>query len=370
MKKIGLILLLLLVSISQGASQVIVYVDPDATGAANGTSFADAYTGLGAALDAEEKNISVDSGSDEQYTFQCRSSGGSDDTSVTFSKSWTSRVANYVEVIGMDFPGNGIYDDSKYVIKATDATVLNLSENFVRFVNIQFELTVVADASANMIFIGTQSASNLIRFDSCIFKGICAGTGAGRGVRADNINIDLRIFNTTIYGFVSGADADFIGLYIDAVSTSGIYNNTIYGCGIGIKRDAGSVTAKNNIVGNNNDDFSGTISIDYCLSDDGDGTNEQGPKSGTWSAELTDANNGDFRLVTDANSIGNGVDDPGSGLYSDDIIGSTRVSTWAIGAFEWSGGPNVQGTIISQHHEHDFTNEIHCILNPGKGMAA
>jgi hypothetical protein len=43
--------------------------------------------------------------------------------------------------------------------------------------------------------------------------------------------------------------------------------------------------------------------------------------------------------------VGEGTDNPGSGLYSDDIIGTARSSPWDIGAFEYTSGagfsPNV-----------------------------
>ena len=103
------------------------------------------------------------------------------------------------------------------------------------------------------------------------------------------------------------------------------------------------MTATNCVAGNCTDDFNGTITIANCCSDDGDGANPQGPLGADWDNEFTDKDNGAFSLLVGGNCVGNGTDDPGSGLYSDDIIGTVRTSTWDIGAFEY-GAPAATGT--------------------------
>ena len=105
-------------------------------------------------------------------------------------------------------------------------------------------------------------------------------------------------------------------------------------------RANGNFYAYNCIVFNNSDDFKGTITIDHCASDDLDGTNPVDISPGAteaddWEACFTDYANGDFSLKSDSVCVGAGVDDPGSGLYSDDILGNTRTSPWDIGAFEY-----------------------------------
>ena len=77
--------------------------------------------------------------------------------------------------------------------------------------------------------------------------------------------------------------------------------------------------------------------IDYCASDDNDGTNnvdETGGVGDTWVDSIPDFATNDFTLV-DKHLNGVGTDDPGSGLYSDDIAGTERSSTWDVGAFEY-----------------------------------
>ena len=53
-----------------------------------------------------------------------------------------------------------------------------------------------------------------------------------------------------------------------------------------------------------------------------------------WTKELTDPDNGDFHLVAGGNCIGNGLVDPGIGLYSDDITETSRTTPWSIGPYQ------------------------------------
>lgn len=53
-----------------------------------------------------------------------------------------------------------------------------------------------------------------------------------------------------------------------------------------------------------------------------------------WTKDFTDPDNGDFRPVAEANIIGNGLNDPGVGLFSTDIIEEEYVTdSWNIGAY-------------------------------------
>ena len=138
-----------------------------------------------------------------------------------------------------------------------------------------------------------------------------------------------------------------MGIIISSRSTVKINHCTVYGNTTGIKRLAGTVDLDSCIIGNNEDDYSGTInSIDHSCDDDDGGTNNQDPLNGDWTQELTDPDNGDrtladFTLQAGANSIENGADDPfGDGFGDPDIAGTSRTSTWDIGAFELVAAPS------------------------------
>jgi hypothetical protein len=126
------------------------------------------------------------------------------------------------------------------------------------------------------------------------------------------------------------------------------------GASDGMEFDAGTHTIINCAVFNNADDFDtagATVTIDHCASDDGDGTNDVAESGGgaTWTGDFVDAANGDFTLKSTSGLVGTGTDNPGSGLYSDDIDSVARTSTWDIGADEYvaAGGSIVP---LAMHH--------------------
>lgn len=335
-----ILLILLLCSVSYGA-QVIRYVDPDAAGGGTGLDWTNAYTSLSAWNAAEGSDLVTDG---DYHTVYCRSSSGTDDTTPFTLTGWTTGAANYIEIIGSDFPVDGVWDDTKYVLNNNDSAtnMISLREDYVRFQNIQIKVIETSTNERNGIKIELINESSEIRFDSFILKGLCSGTGSSRALYINDSDIVIKIYNTLIYGFISGSDTGFRA--IDGyTSTCEIYNVTIYNCYYGLNRSSGTWTATNCAVGNCNDDFSGAITINYCCSDDGNGNNPQGPLDGNWDNEFVTPGS-DFDLESGGNCVGNGDDNPGAGLYSDDIIGTARSSTWDIGAFEYvSGAPPAGG---------------------------
>ena len=127
--------------------------------------------------------------------------------------------------------------------------------------------------------------------------------------------------------------------------------------GDGVERDSGTITVTNCAIFNNADDIDAAASVTDAnnATDDNEGANPQDLNengAGEWTAAFTDYTTYDFTVKdTDSLLYNNGTADPGSGLYSDDIIGTSRPqsTSWDIGAFELIvGAPPAGGiTVLS-----------------------
>ena len=332
------------------AAQIIRYVDPDATGAANGTTWTDAYTSLSAWEAAEQTDLDT---ANNYMTCYCRSSAGTDDTTVAEIIGWITSATDYIEIIGADFPANGVYDDIKYVLKVTNSANLGITEDHVRIHKLQIAPQKTTTATTKGITILNQVAGNSILIDSCIIKGTTSSIGSFWGISIEDTDDVVDIINTVVSGFNAAADTGNRGISLNTGTTVNIYNCTVSDCQTGIRTIiAGTETVKNCAVFDNEDDFAGTFTtIDYCASDDGDGTNAENftAEATDWNAVFTNYASGDFSLknyTTSPCCVGQGTDNPGSGLYSDDIIDAARSSTWDIGAFEYVAAGGAPPQII------------------------
>ena len=314
------------------------YVDPDATGGGTGVDWTNAYTSLNAWEAAEQTNLVSDGDSHIVY---CRSSSGGDDTVGCLIDGWTTGSGNTITIEGADFPSDGVLDATKYLLNTTNATCINNDEDYVTVRKIQGKLTT-SSAYRYVLDFRSSNSSGRWLIEKCICKVISTVSVDGfvYGMMLDNSgdNIDIDVINCTVEGAVYGAESHHMGIRMWRVTDGAIFNCTVYNCYIGINCDDMGGTLKNCAIGNCTVDFGGNAAswADYCCSDDGLGTNPQGPLSGSWANEFTNVAGDDFSLVSGGNCIGNGTDDPSSGLYSDDIVGVTRNSSWDIGAFEYT----------------------------------
>lgn len=312
---------------------IVRYVDPDAVGEGDGETWVNAYTSLAAAEAAEQQDLTAGDGN--MMHFYCKSSSGGDDTTAVIFGGWTTDAIDYIIVHEDGTDGgdgacddvNGQWDASKYLIDVSDNCIVTY-EN-LRIIGLQLD----TDAGAKSFFTENydEGAALALHMSYCV----CKGTAAISGVYlSGNAGSQMDVYNNVIY---SSAD-DGSGL-LCAIGTMNCYNNTVRGFWKGMYQTGGTMVVKNCAVFLNNDDFSGTIDIDNCASDDGDGDNPQTlDNTDNYANEFTDSPNGDFTIV-DAGSVCDetGLDNPGSGLYSDDIAGTARSSTWDIGAFELAG---------------------------------
>jgi len=333
----SLILCLILCSPLYATTQVVRYVDTGAAGAGTGLDWTNAYTTLTACINAEVHDLQT---ADENYTIYCRASTSVvDATAATVTTTWNCDATRYITIEGTDFPVDGIYDATKYLRYALNANGrLYVSVNKLVLRHLQFAVAATSGTATSVRVQATPVGYADITIDSCIFRVLAGATGYSDAIYTWDSTVDLTVINSIFWGVTST-----YGVLLNPVTSHSVvwYNCTAWD----LKYSIRTGVAYNCISGNNTDDFY-SITVYNSCSDDGDGSNPQGPLDGDWSKEMTDPNGGDFSLVAGGNCIGNGVDNPGAGLYSNDIIGTARSSTWDIGAFEYPAVPSAGGQVI------------------------
>lgn len=133
---------------------------------------------------------------------------------------------------------------------------------------------------------------------NCIIK---SDEKSGQGINIDGEK--WRVKNSIISKV---GTANKAGIYSECDTV--ISNCVVEGFSNGIYRSSGSCKTINCSVFNNDDDFNGTMTIDHCASDDGDGTNPVSVT--TWSQQFQNSNfvaDVDFRLDSNSELIDQGI---------------------------------------------------------------
>ena len=316
---------------------IIRYVNTASTTGGDGTT--NATTGANRAYatidewETAEKTDLVAAG--DSHVVHCE--GSVADTIGISLTEWTTGVNNDLTIqVDSGVRHNGKWDTSAYRIETTDIPI-DIQEDYVNIIGLQ------CDSQADNQCIGWAfgTSSGVLNVSNCILKKT-ASIGAddsGIGVVCHNGETKtVYYWNNIIYGFDTASNGRGIYMREDAggTLTANLYNNTVESCYSGYRTNGSpTVTITNCVAFNCTDDFVGLgMTIDYCASDDGDGTNSVTPPN--WLNVFIDYLNEDYHLkASDLDLIGAGTDDPGAGLYSDDINGNARTSVWDIGASEF-----------------------------------
>jgi hypothetical protein len=245
------------------------------------------------------------------------------DTTICTLSGWITGVNNYIKMYTPTSERHdGKWDTSAYRLIVTDDKALIIAVDYVYIDGLQIGNINLTGNSKHVLQINAIGVSNLIQISNTLIKGHGNATYLQRVINVNDTNTILEMWNCIVYN--SGTNSSSILMFIKS-STADIYNCTFCKGYFGVFYNAGTVTVENSISCDNNDDFAGGMTIDYCASDDGDGTNAQTLDStNSYEDEFTDFDNDDFSLVSGSVCEENGTNDPGSGLYDDDIIGTIR----------------------------------------------
>ena len=306
------------------------FIDTDvAGGLGDGSSLANAYATLSACEAAEQGDFDT---ANDTALWECYATSGTADSSVSTIDGSVTSATDYIQVeaSAADRANLDGLDTAKYRKDMATANGITVSDDNVRLVGLQID----GGTSGHGIALSNSAATTkVIHIDSCL---ITTASSVHDGI---NVNMfggteTVFIFNNVIY------DTGDNGIQISDANATNIYNNTFVDCGDhGIATSAGTVTLINNLFfSNTTGDVTGTITSTYCATDVA--AVSSGLDGGTGDIfEVSDpfVNFGanDFNLGSGTDPVEAGVDDPGSGLYSDDMDSTARSSTWDIGAGEF-----------------------------------
>ena len=234
---------------------------------------------------------------------------------------------------------SGVWDSNKaYMQLAESARFIECQEGFSDIQGIQLDAVNTISA---IIDIDPKLDDGTYNIDSVI------GKNANGQYQAYVCATDLKAYIVNIWNCIFDGNSGSSGKGVICNKAAPVFNmfhNTIYGVvsNQGIETsNSPAFTVINNAVFNNSDDFVGAgMTISYCASDDGDGTNEVDWDAGAtdWALVFADHANGDFSLndYTGASAvIEQGTDLSSSEGIWRDIAGNERGSTPDIGAFEF-----------------------------------
>lgn len=318
------------------ATTVTRYVNPGSSGgdgttpALSGTDAA--YASLNAWSTARARNLVT---ADEIEEVVCATSGAADTVVPVYiepSDGWVTDATRYIKIRADNTHRAGTqWDNNKYRLSSTTGgNILNISVPYTQISGLQLSHLSIGDAHDGVFVSGGNHKA-----DGLLIRGANDATYRNLAFRIDGPN--TYVWNCIVVDWLGTNSAGF-----NRFGGSGgayFYNCTAVNCSIGFSEP--------------DDDYDGIYK--NCLAS---GCSQYGFLA-DWSWSGSDSNNAssdatapgtnsrtgqtfgfvaadDYALTsTDGGARDFGVADPGSGLFSDDILGTARGASWDIGAHEY-----------------------------------
>ena len=308
----------------------------DGTTNTPGSSGTAAYATLKQALDA------IGASTSDAWTINCSGTAADTQSCTQTVLDMQTSAANYIYIKGDNTTGK--WNTSAYRMELSDTDgIYNNNASHVRIENLQIQITVTTSGVSDYSCFRLATANNNVtpvdhRYIGCIARVIAYGTDNGLGFTDSDpagTGGTCRRINCVVFG------NGYCGFNSDegtwAASNCINYNCTAHGQEFPIlgAQVCTNCLAFGNITGDGFDFSSmGAATQSHNTSGDSSATGTGSRINQT--VLCVNPEGGDLHLLsTDASCIGFGVDDPGSGLYSTDMDGQSRVSTWDIGADEY-----------------------------------
>ena len=302
----------------------------------------------------------------EEWNIACYANGTTADSTGVDINGWNMGASNFIKIftplssneVGVSQRHTGKWSSNVYF--RDEGIGIEDSISYVIVDGMQISRTTSGTWAFGLLANDTID-SGFIVFKNNIIKGILSGSASSNwGIfkRSGSAAI-VNVYNNIVYDFDL---VDNRGIHIEALNDDSVYNNTVYNCHQGIRKN-GSMNVSNNIVqGGDGEDYysvSGGVTANNNISSDGTawGTNS---KINT-TVSFIDETNDDFHLSqsdTSAKDAGTDL----STYFSTDIDGATRnssINNWDIGADETatrifrSVGPSATGLLDSDNSHAD-----------------